>query len=136
MGGIGSGGNRDGGSDASPIDKGPVKPSDLAPAAAVVWDDLRLQIPSGVLRAADCHQLRTLAELIVQSRALSRAAMANPSEPRLTRTWLGVVDQIRKMSMLFGLSPADRQRLKIEPEPPMDEFAELLARRMKPRILN
>ena len=57
------------------------------------------------------------------------AAMADPSEPRLTRSWLGVVDQIRKLSMVFGLSPADRQRLKIEPESEPDDFQKMLARR-------
>ena len=129
MGGIRSGGNRDVGRDASPTDKGPVKPSDLAPAVCIVWDELRTQISLSVLRAADAHQLRTLAELIVQSKALSVAALADPSDPRLTRIWLGVADQIRKLSALFGLSPMDRQRLKIEPETEPDEFQKMLARR-------
>jgi len=70
-----------------------------------------------------------LAELIVQSRALSAVALADPREPRLTRSWLGVVDQIRKLSALFGLSPADRARLKIEPETEPDEYQQWLARR-------
>ena len=129
MGGIRSGGNRALGIDASPTDNGPLKPSDLAPDVEAVWDELRTQIPSGVLRSADAHQLRTLAELIVQSNALSAAAIKDPSEPRLTRIWLGVADQIRKLSALFGLSPMDRQRLKIEPETEPDEFQKMLARR-------
>lgn len=112
MSGLGSGANQAVRIDESYKDEGPIKPSDLAPNVSVIWDHLRTQIHSRLLHAEDVHQLRNLAELIAQSRALSREAMANPHELRLTRTWLSVVDQVRKLSALFGLSPGGRSRLK------------------------
>jgi hypothetical protein len=86
-------------------------------------------IEPGILRRVDALQLRNLAELVTYSKALSAAAMSDPTDAKKTRSWLAVVDQVRKLGGLFGLSPMDRCRLKIEPintEP--DEFQEWLAR--------
>ena len=130
MGGIGCGGDRSpGGGDISPKDRGPAKPHDLEEAVSETWDDLMEQIAKNVLRSADVHLLRTLSQLIVQGRRLAVAALADPSDAKLTRSWLAVADQIRKLSMLFGLSPADRQRLKIEPDEEPSELQLMIARR-------
>lgn len=113
MSGLGNGINQAVPIDVRYPDAGPVKPSDLSRDVSVMWDHLLTQIDSRVLLAEDVHQLRNLAELIVQAKALSKEAMANPYELRLTRTWLSVVDQVRKLSALFGLSPGGRSRLKL-----------------------
>jgi hypothetical protein len=128
MGGIHSGGDRSLGTDATKADGVPFKPSDLG-AANAAWDELLAMIEPGILRRVDALQLRNLAELVTYSKALSAAAMSDPTDAKKTRSWLAVVDQVRKLGGLFGLSPMDRCRLKIEPintEP--DEFQEWLAR--------
>ncbi|MFM8326511.1 MAG: hypothetical protein ACKN9U_16760, partial [Pirellulaceae bacterium] len=45
---------------------------------------------------------------------LATVALANPEDAKANRAWLSTVDQIRKLSGQFGLSPLDRSRLKIE----------------------
>lgn len=126
MGGYNSGGDRSLGTDKTKADGLPVKPSDLGVASAA-WDDLVGMIEPGILRRVDALQLRNLAELMTYSKALAASAMSDPTDPKKTRTWLSVVDQIRKLGGLFGLSPMDRCRLKIDKiddEP--DEFMEWL----------
>ena len=128
MGGHHSGGDRSLGTDGTTADGVPFKPSDLG-AANAAWDELLAMIEPGILRRVDALQLRNLAELVTYSKALSAAAMSDPTDAKKTRSWLAVVDQVRKLGGLFGLSPMDRCRLKIEPintEP--DEFQEWLAR--------
>lgn len=128
MGGHHSGGDRSLGTDGTKADGLPVKPSDLGSANAA-WDELLAMIEPGILRRVDALQLRNLAELVTYSKALSAAAMSDPTDAKKTRSWLAVVDQVRKLGGLFGLSPMDRCRLKIEPidnEP--DEFDQWLAR--------
>ena len=128
MGGLNSGGNRWVNSDNTKPNGLPCKPQDLG-AAGDVWDELISVLESGILRRVDVYQLETLSRLIVQSRVLAAAAIADPDDPKRTRTWLSTVDQIRKLSALFGLSPMDRSRLKVDQssdEP--DEFQQWLAR--------
>ena len=128
MGGHHSGGDRSLGTDATKADGLPIKPSDLG-AATAAWDELLATIEPGILRRVDALQLRNLAELVTYSKSLAAAAMSDPTDAKKTRSWLAVVDQVRKLGGLFGLSPIDRCRLKIEPintEP--DEFQEWLAR--------
>jgi hypothetical protein len=128
MGGHHSGGDRSLGTDATKADGLPIKPSDLG-AATAAWDELLATIEPGILRRVDALQLRNLAELVTYSKSLAAAAMCDPTDGKKTRSWLAVVDQVRKLGGLFGLSPMDRCRLKIEPintEP--DEFQEWLAR--------
>ena len=129
MGGHHSGGDRSLGTDGTKADGVPFKPSDLG-AANAAWDELLAMIEPGILRRVDALQLRNLAELVTYSKALSAAAMSDPTDAKKTRSWLAVVDQVRKLGGLFGLSPIDRCRLKIDPssnEP--DAFDEWLARR-------
>jgi hypothetical protein len=128
MGGLNSGGDRSVQIDKTTPNGLPSKPVDLG-AAGDVWDELVSMLEPGILRRVDCFQLQTLAQLIVQSRMLANQALSDPSDPKKNRSWLSTVDQVRKLSALFGLSPMDRSRLKIDPssdEP--DEFQEWLAR--------
>ena len=129
MGGHHSGGDRSLGTDGTKADGVPFKPSDLG-AANAAWDELLAMIEPGILRRVDALQLRNLAELVTYSKSLAAAAMSDPTDAKKTRSWLAVVDQVRKLGGLFGLSPIDRCRLKIDPssdEP--DAFDEWLARR-------
>jgi len=133
MGGIGSGANQNGHTDGSAQDGLPQKPGGLNKACSDCWDDLLSQIPKGILRTVDGIQLETLTKLVVQGRALSQIAMANPSGIATNRAWLANADIVRKLSGLFGLSPTDRKRMditapKIETEGER-AFRELMERR-------
>ena len=130
MGGKGSGGNQALQHDGSQRDGLPSKPTDLSDDVSIVWDSLLKQIPASILRSADCYQLETLAKLLVQGRALSSSAMADPGDAGLNRVWLANGDLVRKLSACFGLSPTDRKRMAIVDEPDADDpFLEMLARR-------
>jgi len=133
MGGTGSGGNQNSSHDGSKQDGLPSKPKDFNGACSDVWDGLVLQIPEGILRSVDGIQLETLTKLIVQGRALSSMAMANPADVAGNRAWMANADLVRKLSACFGLSPSDRKRLAIPPVEPESEFGEMLKRRMAPR---
>ncbi len=129
MGGLNSGGDRSVQFDKTKPNGLPSKPVDLG-AAGDVWDELVSMLEPGILRRVDCFQLQSLAQLIVQSRLLASQALSDPSDPKKNRSWLSTVDQVRKLSALFGLSPMDRSRLKVDPssdEP--DEFDLWLAKR-------
>lgn len=113
MGGLNSGGDRSLGVDTTRLDGGPVKPKQLDRKTSAIWDKLIAEIDPAILRRCDSHQLATLAQLIGHSRTLAAAAIADPHDPKKTRSWLAVCDQVRKLGSAFGLSPADRSRLKI-----------------------
>lgn len=128
MGGYHSGGDRSLGIDKTKTDGLPAKPRDLGTATAA-WDELLAMLEPGILRRVDALQLRHLAELVTHSRSLAAAALSDPADPKKTRSWLAVIDQVRKLGALFGLSPMDRCRLKVDTASnESDEFTEWLAR--------
>ena len=134
MGGLGSGSSQVSSFDGSRPDGLPQKPKGLNKDCSEVWDDLLSQIQPNILRRVDSFQLESLAQLLVQSRALGKLAMANPVDVSSNRAWLATVDLVRKLSACFGLSPSDRKRLSITDEPPEeDPYAALLARRAEAR---
>jgi phage terminase small subunit len=111
-----SGGSRKLGADRSSPDSGPVMPFGLTEAVQAKWREIVSQIPGGVLRRIDCHQIKLLAELLAGADDLSRQIQADPQNDRARRLFLQSIDRIQRLSALFGLSPADRMRLKIEAE--------------------
>ena len=134
MGGIGSGSSQVSSHDGSKPDGLPAKPKGMNETCNEIWDDLLSQIQPNILRKVDAFQLESLAQLLVQSRALGKLAMANPVDVSANRAWLATVDLVRKLSACFGLSPSDRKRLAIADESPEeDPYAALLARRAEAR---
>ncbi len=116
-----SGGNRSVGNDMTVNDGGPTKPKSLTKGAAVKWNDLITQLPMGVLRAVDVHQLSLLAELLSQAEQLATLIASDPTDEKTRRLYLGTVDRITRLSPAFGLSPTDRKRSRIEPAVSDDE---------------
>lgn len=122
-----SGGNRQVGGDPTPDDGGPIKPITLTESASSKWDDLLGQLPSGILRKVDCHQLGLLAELLAQAEQLAALIANDPADEKSRRLYLGTCDRITRLSPAFGLSPTDRRRAKLEtekPDPSGDAFAQ------------
>ena len=104
------------------------KPATLSAGGARKWDTLIEQIPPNTLTQLDEHNLGLLAELLAQSEQLSKLIEANPADEKSRRFFLQTVDRISKLSAVFGLDPASRAKLKIDPDakPELDVFQQFL----------
>lgn len=124
-----SGGDRSLSTDKTPNDGPPIKPDNMTARAQNKWGELLDQIPTGLLRQIDVHQLRLLSELLAQSDALAERIDDAPSDDKARRLYLATIDRVARLSGMFGLSPNDRKRSQLEPAPEDDAtLAELLAR--------
>lgn len=75
-----------------------------------IWREIVKQIPEGVLTKADRLSLEELTKLVHESRTFGTTMLVGRSN--LLRTYIG----------LFGMSPADRARLDIQPEDAKNDF--------------
>jgi hypothetical protein len=120
-----SGGSRKAGIDHTPEDGGPDRP-ELPDDIASKWDELIEQLPIHALRKVDVHQLKELARLMAYSDSLHRLVLSDPLDHKTGRMYLGVQDRIHRLSASFGLTPADRKRLSLEPEQEDDPLQQYL----------
>lgn len=126
-----SGGDRSIGSDTTVDDGGPRCPASLPEPVRAKWLEVVEQVPKGLLRRVDSHQLRLLAELLHGADALAEQVRADPENDRARRLFLQTCDRVNRLSAQFGLSPSDRQRLKVDPIEDDDPFEEFLKSRIK-----
>lgn len=125
-----SGGDRRSkGEDPFPQDGKPQPPKGLSAAERRAWDEMLAFLPPVILRRVDAVQLAILVRLIIRERALGDVCRRDPADLPASRAHLGVVQAISRLSVQFGLSPADRRRIRID-QPVEEEsvFSELLAR--------
>ena len=115
------GGNRVSADDPFDPDGPPSRPKSLDEAENRYWTLLSEQIPERLLRRVDAHQLENLVNLLAMRDRIARAIKDDPGDLKSGRLFLQVVAQIGKLSVLFGLSPIDRQRLRIKSEPTADD---------------
>lgn len=109
-----SGGNRRlTGSDLSPPDGLPKPAADLTADEQAAFADLLELTAVNLLRRIDGTTLSLLARLTVREQTLAAALAAEPENLPLGRQHLQVVAQVCRMSAVFGMSPGDRQRLKV-----------------------
>jgi phage terminase small subunit len=118
------GGNRTASDDNFPIDGLPSRPSDWGKAENEVWTKLMAQIPHELLRTADSYQLAILCDLIVRERKLAKLVRDDVADLPTNRAHLQVSQQISRLSAMFGLSPIDRRRIRLNPQSPTDEAEE------------
>jgi hypothetical protein len=111
-----SGGSRKLGHDRTEADGPPIRPSGMPDAWNLKWTELMEQLPQHVLRRVDGHKLKALVTLLCHEIELSRMLAADPTDDKSRRLYLQTVQAIHRESSLFGLSPADRKRLDMEPE--------------------
>jgi hypothetical protein len=69
----------------------------------------------------DAHQLRTLCECMAMRDVLYPTLRADPLDKTLFSHYMRTVQQIQKLSPVFGLGPIDRRRMKIEVEQEEEE---------------
>jgi len=106
------------GASANRTEEGPRKPKSLPQNVSIVWDELSKHVRTDAWRSSDQFLFQTLCELIVQLRTLSLATREQPLEPRITISWLSVIEKVRSLAVVFGLSPKISTRRESE----MDEF--------------
>jgi len=99
------------GVDPTKVDGGPVKP-DMPEALSRVWDELVPQLHQSSLRHIDVHEIKILCELLLMKSQLWQFVSVDPTDSKLNRQYINVVDRIHKLSAVFGLNPSDRRRLK------------------------
>ena len=119
-----SGGNRQYGEDNTREDGGPSMPLALSDKARTKWAEIMTQLPVHELRRIDCHQLGILCGLLVEADTLLSMLQDNPADHRTRRLHSATVQHIARLSAVFGLSVGDRKRIKLEPEPEIDELEE------------
>ncbi len=101
-----------------------VVPQSLGDDEKQVWHQLVEMIPADLLRAIDCFQLQVLSESIVHINRLAQLMRADPDDHKASTRYLQFGQHITRLSAQFGLSPADRSRLKFEPPDPDDDASE------------
>jgi phage terminase small subunit len=125
MSATGKGGNRvSNGQDTFPRDGLPSRPMTLTDAETKVWTSLMSQIPNELLRRIDAVQLTTLCELIVEKDELGKLMKEQRGNLPLVRTYINTAQQINRSSAMFGLSPIDRRRMKLEQVDEQDDIAD------------
>jgi ribosomal protein S15P/S13E len=119
-----SGGDRRLTGDSTHNDGLPELPTGLSASATEKWQTLLQQIPAEHLRKVDQHLLKQLAVLLAEADTLTDRLDADPMDDRGRRLYLQVCDRISRLSALFGLSPQDRRRGRMETNPVDDGQAE------------
>lgn len=122
MGGARSGGDRvANGSDSFPQDGLPSRPMCFSKQENEYWNLLLDQIPNDLLRRVDAHQLRTLCECMAIRDELYEFVKDNPLEKTVFSHYMRTVQQIQRLSPVFGLGPIDRRRMKLEQQETEEE---------------
>lgn len=122
-----SGGNRTASDDNFPFDGVPSRPSPWGKEENEVWTTLLAQIPPELLRRSDAYQLKILCELIVRERKLAEQCRMDALDHKANRSHLQVSQHICRLSTMFGLSPIDRRRIRLQPQKPQDDADEWMA---------
>ncbi len=109
-----SGGDRvANGEDTFPRDGLPSRPASFTKAENEYWTTLLSQIPNELLRRVDVHQLRTLCECMALRDLLYLTLRNDPLDKAVFSHYIRTVQQIQRLSPVFGLGPIDRRRMKL-----------------------
>lgn len=109
-----SGGDRvANGEDTFPRDGLPSRPAHFDKEHNEVWTRLIGQIPNELLRRVDAEQLQSLVESIVSRNAYYKVLLNNRADKDTFSLWMRSMQNIQKLSPVFGLGPLDRRRMKL-----------------------
>jgi phage terminase small subunit len=121
-----SGGDKSLGQDNTTPDGPPEMPHSVSEAFETKWTSIVSQIDQNALRRIDGHALTMLCTLLVGADELQCQLRDDPTNAAARRFYLQSVDRVIRLSSMFGLSPVDRMRLKIEKKDESDPFKEWL----------
>ena len=120
-----SGGDRvANGTDTFPQDGLPSRPTRFDEAENQYWTTLLSQLPNEILRRVDAHQLTSLCESMAMRDKYYAELKKDPLDKTIFSHWMRCVQQIQRLSPVFGLGPIDRRRMKIEQQPEDDAAEE------------
>lgn len=88
--------------------------------------ELVKQIPQAILDKSDVHQLGSLAVALCQIAVVYKQMKHDPTDLKLKRSFVALCQTVNRASALYGLSPADRARIKTPVEEGEDPFAAYL----------
>lgn len=109
-----SGGDRvANGEDTFPRDGLPSRPMGLSKPETEYWTQLLSQLPNEILRRVDVHQLRSLCECLAARDDYIKLLRDNRLDKDCFSHYMRTVQQIAKLSPVFGLGPIDRRRMKV-----------------------
>lgn len=119
-----SGGDRvANGADTFPKDGQPSRPMDLTKEQTAYWSELVNQIPTEMLRRVDTHKLKNVCVLLATRDRLVKELETDTDLKCVSKLVL-VINAIKGHSALFGMSPLDRRRIKLEPQEEEDDAEE------------
>lgn len=111
------------GHDGTAADGPPDVPAGISAGGRVKWFELMDQLHIDLLRKADQHQLRMLAELLHLADTYQATLAGDPADHKTARLLLQVAQQVNRLSAAYGLAPGDRKRLGVSNKPAEpDEF--------------
>jgi len=120
-----SGGDRvANGEDSFPQDGLPSRPVRFSVEENAFWTLLMDQIPNELLRRVDSHQLATLCECMAVREVLYAKVKADLLDKTLFSHYMRTVQQIQRLSPVFGLGPIDRRRMKLQKTEEHDDAEE------------
>lgn len=99
-------------------------PQSLGGPELEVWRQIMGMLPPEMLRSVDVFQLKVLCDSLVHIDRLAAAMQADPEDHKVATRYLQFAQHITRLSAQFGLSPADRARIKFELPPPEDDASE------------
>jgi phage terminase small subunit len=101
------------GEDTFPKDGLPSRPVHFTPEENEFWTLLLRQIPNELLRTVDAHQLQSLCENMAMRNKYYSTLKKDPLDKTVFSHWMRCVQQIARLSPVFGLGPIDRRRMKL-----------------------
>lgn len=120
-----SGGDRvANGQDTFPLDGLPSRPAHFDKDENEFWTLLLSQLPNELLRRVDAHQLQSLCENMAMRNKYYAELKRDPLDKTVFSHYMRCVQQIGRLSPVFGLGPIDRRRMKIDAKAADDDADE------------
>lgn len=115
-----------GGLDALIAASVPVKPSYFHADTAKVWDAIIAAIPAEALSSLDTWALEQCAVSASMSRWHAELLQGFPADEDSQKAFLKFSDKFERLAARFGLTPADRAKIKAGAQVPDDDPLSLL----------
>lgn len=105
----------------------PIKPSYLGPEASKIWDAIIATLPAAAVSSLDTWALEQCAVAAALARWNAEYLQLDPSCEEAQKAFLKFSDKYEKLGGRFGLTPADRAKIKSGEAKPNDDPLAMLA---------